>query len=1688
MTYKSIDIRNSGKYEVNSGAIAHLPIPTDMIVTTNSDFINNGTITFPNTTTTLELPITKIHNNGTIAEVENLIITGGTNLYHDANGSLDILENLIISNGSTVELSNYSLNTSLSLNNLTIQNGGILTHTQNDATQANILNLNVNNLTIDAGGEINLDGKGYSAEQGPGAGTGSSGGGYGGIGGAGNTGTPGSSYGQETNPIDIGSGGGNAGGRGGGMLKAQVNNNLVINGEITAKGQNALNSDRGGGAGGSVLLTAENFNGTGHINANGGEDSGVGGGGAGGRIAAFYVNEAFISGGGSISTLGNLEDPYGGTNGARGTLYLAYPDHYQIAGNNIQTAGTSQAINVSLIDNHGNPFIWSGDKNFIFSGANQSTAGDIYPNGTYPTCSDKNGNNINFGTATTLTLTNGIATSTMFLYKAETAEIETTDNTYNTFGNQSYDLDINVSSNTLDQTQTSLNASPNPVVVNNPVTITVTGKDIWGNAVTTGGDVITLTVSGANSANPAVTDNGDGTYTASYTPTVAGEDTIVGTVNGNVIQHDEDGTSDGTFHELVSSGFATHLEVTGNTSQEAGTVQTITITAKDSGGNTDFSYLGDKNITISGANPSLDGTQPTCRDKNGVDISLANPTNLTFNNGIATCQLYLYNRESAELDATDGTINSTGNANWDLNVDVSATSVDYNESIISASPSAVVVNNSTTITVTTRDEYQNQLNSGGSTVIMNITGNNSATPAVTDNGDGTYTATHTPTAVGMDLITGVVDANNIAHDSDGTDDGTYHLTVNAANNPPTDITLSSNTIDENQVINTVIGTLSTTDADGGDSHSYSLGCTVAGADDGSFNINSNELRSSSIFDYETKNSYNICLRTDDANGGTYDKNFVVTVNDLDEVNPIISEVTPVATPTNDNTPSYTFTTNEAGSITYGGDCSSSTVAASVGNNIVTFNLLTEGLHNNCTIRVTDSSGNLSNILAVSNFIIDTTPPVRSNGAPSGILMMGTTQATISLTTNENSTCKYDTNPGLGYAAMANTFTTTGAMAHSELVVGLTNGNTYNYYVRCTDNLNQNVDDYIISFSINSASNNPPTDITLSNSTFDENQPVNTTVGILSTTDADVGDTHTYAFNCGVPGIDDGSFNLDGNSLRSSAVFDYETKNSYNICLRTDDGNGGLLDKGFTITINDLDETVSPPEDAKDCKAIKVRDITTSSVILRGEVDKKYGGDKQKFKVVVVNKNTDEKKTLKLKARPSDQGKVSLLIDSLTDNTEYSFKLNFQGDDESRYSYCPHTKTAVTLKIPIGPEPPTEKPICGSNAKIYPATGGDFAGVFCQIGVALDTPNFPEPGETVYWGCFNDSNNVECVASREKEKITSPEEDAEEETEEKQEGEQEEGEDSPLMTKIISSSIANKIPADILVGLALFSGLVAALALAIPLAPIPLQASPLILFTLPFIKKSSQYGGVVFDYVTKQRLDKVLVILIDSETKRAVERTVTDQEGRYGFLISRDGKYELKIKRGAYTLKTNLEKDNLYGELYTKAMELKSGEIMEPNIALEQDVVDWQDYVKKTFSVGRNIWRRIWQAFSSLLLFLGVGITVYSVIKSPSIWNYLMLVIYILVIAKLIFGMVSKPRGVVKSKRDKKPLPFALVGLHKNGQRKYFSTTDIQGRYFLLAEEDNYNLKIRGKTLAGESVGVEKEIFAKNGVVEDKVEI
>ncbi|MDP2941530.1 MAG: PxKF domain-containing protein [Candidatus Omnitrophota bacterium] len=214
----------------------------------------------------------------------------------------------------------------LTYNNILVTNGAVLT--LNGA-----VTVNAHNLTVDSTSSISADSKGYPAGQGPGSGTsglwcGGSGGSYGGNGGIGNglrINSP--TYGSATLPVDLGSGGahGNVGngGAGGGAIQLNISGALIVNGAISANGQDApgTQGQGGGGSGGSIYIVVNNLSGTGSIMANGGKGGpwccSYGAGGGGGRIAVYSQSSNFTGGIEAKGGIGN-----GNNSGAAGTVGL----------------------------------------------------------------------------------------------------------------------------------------------------------------------------------------------------------------------------------------------------------------------------------------------------------------------------------------------------------------------------------------------------------------------------------------------------------------------------------------------------------------------------------------------------------------------------------------------------------------------------------------------------------------------------------------------------------------------------------------------------------------------------------------------------------------------------------------------------------------------------------------------------------------------------------------------------------------------------------------------------------------------------------------------------------------------------------------------------------------------------------------------------------------------------------------------------------------------------------------------------------------------------------------------------------------------------------------------------------------------------------------------------------------------
>jgi hypothetical protein len=106
--------------------------------------------------------------------------------------------------------------------------------------------------------------------------------------------------------------------------------------------------------------------------------------------------------------------------------------------------------------------------------------------------------------------------------------------------------------------------------------------------------------------------------------------------------------------------------------------------------------------------------------------------------------------------------------------------------------------------------------------------------------------------------------------------------------------------------------------------------------------------------------------------------------------------------------------------------------------------------------------------------------------------------------------------------------------------------------------------------VSDGSNNPPTDISISNDHVDENLAAGLVVGQLSTTDA--GSTFHYSLVSGTGSTGNNSFILsESGELTTATKFNREEQSVYKIRVRSVDSGGLYLEKVLNIYIDDVNE-------------------------------------------------------------------------------------------------------------------------------------------------------------------------------------------------------------------------------------------------------------------------------------------------------------------------------------------------------------------------------------------------------------------------------------------------------------------------------------------------------------------------------------
>ncbi|MEP0005379.1 MAG: invasin domain 3-containing protein [Balneola sp.] len=395
-----------------------------------------------------------------------------------------------------------------------------------------------------------------------------------------------------------------------------------------------------------------------------------------------------------------------------------------------QTAGSSFTIDITAVDGEGNTLDGGG------SGANQR---DDFNGKAYITVPGNTGTGIN---DSTISFTSGVVSHTLTLETAGNFSISASRDDISTPSNT---FDINPGA--ADIATSELEALPSTIVADGSSTslITVRLKDAFGNFLDSGGDAVVIS-STAGTLLSSVTDNSNGTYEQFLQSSTNVDSAFISaTVNAATIT----AVDTVVFVHGGLDKFAVEA-VGGGTigTQTAGSSFDILITAQDVNGNTVTSFNGNVSLTSNKIASSGTGTQSL--------------TNGVLDNHSITIT------ESGVADATITATNSAGSQNGTSNTfTINPGSVDPTVTTISSADRFIENTGSSTtlITVQAKDQYGNNLITGGSTVLL-FTTSGTLQGTVTDNSDGTYTQTlQSSIVISQATVTGIIDAASISDDA-----------------------------------------------------------------------------------------------------------------------------------------------------------------------------------------------------------------------------------------------------------------------------------------------------------------------------------------------------------------------------------------------------------------------------------------------------------------------------------------------------------------------------------------------------------------------------------------------------------------------------------------------------------------------------------------------------------------------------------------------------------------------------------------------------------------------------------------------------------------------------------------------------------------------------------------------------------
>ncbi len=235
-----------------------------------------------------------------------------------------------------------------------------------------------------------------------------------------------------------------------------------------------------------------------------------------------------------------------------------------------------------------------------------------------------------------------------------------------------------------------------------------------------------------------------------------------------------------------------------------------------------------------------------------------------------------------------------------------------------------------------------------------------------------------------------------------------------------------------------------------------------------------------------------------------------------------------------------------------------------------------------------------------------------------------------------------------------------------------------------------------------------------------------------------------------------------------------------------------------------------------------------------------------------------------------------------------------------------------------------------------------------------------------------------------------------------------------------------------------------------------------------LRRKNRAWGTVYDSITKRPLDLAHVLLIDLETSKVVDSSITDEYGRYRFWTL-PGRYGIETRKTKYSSPSEKMKgqsfDKVCNNLYfgEEIIIRSRDEIIVKNIPMDSETFNWNEFVKERMNGGIFMRAKILQWFSNMLFMLGAVSAILAAIFTPISYNLAILGIYLLICMSYLVFKGPKLGEIVEDGTNL-PMSFAIINIFRFGEDNPIvrKVADKFGKYFAQVPGGKYHLIIEKK--------------------------